>query len=274
MKSQRTTDSIAFPTEELRDMLTPVLREGAQKMLATAIELEVDDWISQRSEIRDEHGRQLVVRNGHQPARTIQSGVGEIEIRKPRVRERRGIDDVAREPDVERVADPEIQDELAGGAGIDAADDRHRRGLAAGRRSNLTREVATPAGVSDESAVAVEESLEHVGGIGVGRLVHGEQGSVPSRCEKPGDRWDRAAWRSIRIGGVDSDLPGACLVASAEGSAPAQVDQQRLGGEASERRPGRLVHAREERRPVAVEKAGETSAHGFRKAVSDALEES
>ncbi len=39
-ETKPTTDLIAFPSDDARDMLTPILREGAQKMLATAIEIE------------------------------------------------------------------------------------------------------------------------------------------------------------------------------------------------------------------------------------------
>jgi hypothetical protein len=45
MQEQPTTDLIEFPSDEARDLLTPILREGAQKMLMTAIELEARTWI-------------------------------------------------------------------------------------------------------------------------------------------------------------------------------------------------------------------------------------
>ena len=88
-ETQPTTDVIAFPTSDARDMLTPILREGARKMLAMAIELEAQAWIDERSTLRDESGRRLVVRNGHQPARSIQTGVGDLEIVRPRIHDRR-----------------------------------------------------------------------------------------------------------------------------------------------------------------------------------------
>ena len=65
-EARPTTDVIAFPSDDARDMLTPILREGAQKMLATAIELEAHAWIEERACLRDENGRRLAVRNGHQ----------------------------------------------------------------------------------------------------------------------------------------------------------------------------------------------------------------
>jgi putative transposase len=107
MEQQPTTDSIVFPSPEMSDLLTPILREGAQKMLATAIELEVHQWIKQRAELRDDHGRQLVVRNGHQPTRTIQTGVGNLEVRKPRVRDRRPPE--GREPFMSKILPPYLR---------------------------------------------------------------------------------------------------------------------------------------------------------------------
>jgi putative transposase len=87
--SQATTDSVRLPEATPQDVLTELLRQGAQQMLATAIEAEVGEWIASRQDLRDEDGHRLVVRNGHQPTRTIQSGIGPVEVRKPRVHDRR-----------------------------------------------------------------------------------------------------------------------------------------------------------------------------------------
>jgi len=88
-ETKSTTDVITFPSDEARDMLTPILREGAQKMLATAIELEAQAWLQERATLLDENGRRLVVRNGHQPPRSIQTGVGDVELVRPRIHDRR-----------------------------------------------------------------------------------------------------------------------------------------------------------------------------------------
>jgi putative transposase len=58
-------------------------------MLAQAIEAEVAGWIDGHSHVRDEAGHRQVVRNGSMPARTIVTGVGEVEIKQPRVHDRR-----------------------------------------------------------------------------------------------------------------------------------------------------------------------------------------
>jgi hypothetical protein len=58
-------------------------------MLAQAIEAEVAAYLDVRSELRDEAGRQQVVRNGYLPRRTILTGVGAVEVQQPRVQDRR-----------------------------------------------------------------------------------------------------------------------------------------------------------------------------------------
>ncbi len=69
-----------------KDLLTEVLRKGARELLAQAVEQEVQEWLGERSELRDEHGRKQVVRNGHLPERTILTGIGPVAVRQPRVR--------------------------------------------------------------------------------------------------------------------------------------------------------------------------------------------
>jgi len=82
-------DVIAISTHAPRDVLTEILRDGAQRMLAQAIETEVDSWITNRVHLTDDDGHRLVVRNGHQPTRTIQTGVGSVDVTRPRVHDRR-----------------------------------------------------------------------------------------------------------------------------------------------------------------------------------------
>ena len=72
-----------------RDVLTDILRQGAQKMLAEAIEHEVAEYLGVPACQRDKYGHRLVVRNGHLPARMIQTGLGFIEVRQPRVNDKR-----------------------------------------------------------------------------------------------------------------------------------------------------------------------------------------
>lgn len=66
--------------------LEDIIKQGAQKMLRYAIENEVDEFIESRKYLKDEQGRQVVKRNGYLPERQIQTGVGGLSIKKPRVR--------------------------------------------------------------------------------------------------------------------------------------------------------------------------------------------
>lgn len=77
------------PLPEPQDALTEVLRLGAQQLLAQAVEAEVADWIDRHQGCQDAQGHRQVVRNGHLPARTITTGVGQVEVQQPRVHDRR-----------------------------------------------------------------------------------------------------------------------------------------------------------------------------------------
>ena len=79
--------SIEEPTTN-KDVLTEVLREGAQKLLAEAVQAELEELLEEYREERDGEGRQRLVRNGYLPGRKIQTGIGGISVRVPRVRDR------------------------------------------------------------------------------------------------------------------------------------------------------------------------------------------
>ncbi len=70
--------------------LDEIAREGARRMLAEALEAEVADYIARNQE-RDEHGCAQVVRNGKARPRKVTLGSGTIEVRAPRVDDRRPI---------------------------------------------------------------------------------------------------------------------------------------------------------------------------------------
>ena len=77
---------------ELSSALDELVAEGARRMLAAALEAEVDGYISSLIHEVDEHGHRLVVRNGHAEPRSLVTGAGPIEVRAPRVDDRR-VDD-------------------------------------------------------------------------------------------------------------------------------------------------------------------------------------
>jgi len=84
-----TPNADALPLPSNKDLLTDVLRQGATQLLAQAIQAEVAAYLEARSHLRDETGRQQVVRNGSLPQRTILTGIGPVEIKQPRVQDRR-----------------------------------------------------------------------------------------------------------------------------------------------------------------------------------------
>jgi putative transposase len=77
------------PLPQAQDVLSDILRQGAQQLLAQAIEAEVTDGIDRHQGCRDEAGRRQVVRNGHLPERTITTGLGPVTAGQPRVHDRR-----------------------------------------------------------------------------------------------------------------------------------------------------------------------------------------
>jgi hypothetical protein len=88
-----TENLISFPQESSRSFLDEILRIGAQEMLGIAVENEVAAYVDARGHLVDESGHRLVVRNGHLPERSIQTPMGEIPIKQPRVRDRRDADE-------------------------------------------------------------------------------------------------------------------------------------------------------------------------------------
>ena len=72
---------------EERSSLDELVRTGAQTMLQTAIESEVQEFLSNHTDRRDGDGKRLVVRNGYLPGREILTGAGKLEVQQPRVRD-------------------------------------------------------------------------------------------------------------------------------------------------------------------------------------------
>ena len=74
---------------ELVMSLDELAREGARRMLAAALEAEVDAYLAAYAAVVDERGHRLVRRNGHAPARQLATGAGQVEVTRPRVDDRR-----------------------------------------------------------------------------------------------------------------------------------------------------------------------------------------
>lgn len=87
--TENTSNLVEFPVESPKNLLDEVLREGARKMLAQAIQAEVETYLEARRDLIDDRGHRQVVRNGYLPERQIQTPMGPIEVKQPRVRDRR-----------------------------------------------------------------------------------------------------------------------------------------------------------------------------------------
>jgi len=78
------------PEEGKQDELTDLLREGAKRLIAEAVDVELSTMLSQFADYKDESGRRFVVRNGHLPQREIMTGIGPVSVQVPKVRDRSG----------------------------------------------------------------------------------------------------------------------------------------------------------------------------------------
>jgi putative transposase len=80
---------VRFPQPDaIADPLTAVLRSGARRLLAQAIEAEAEAFLAEMADRRLVDGRARVVRHGHGPERTIQTGIGPVEVQRVKVRDR------------------------------------------------------------------------------------------------------------------------------------------------------------------------------------------
>src|SRR6202047_1369167 len=74
--------------DAIDDPLTELAREGARRMLAQALVAEADAFVALGKVPKLPDGRARVVRHGHGPHRAIQTGVGPVEVRRAKVRDR------------------------------------------------------------------------------------------------------------------------------------------------------------------------------------------
>lgn len=88
--NESTAPALELPATTSQDVLTEILRDGAQRLLSQAVEAEVETWIEYHKHVTDEDGRRQVVRNGRLPKRGLITGLGRIEVTQPRVFDRRG----------------------------------------------------------------------------------------------------------------------------------------------------------------------------------------
>ena len=88
-----TTDTKILPFQQsniIDDPLTEIARDGARRMLAQALTAEADAFVASFADERLDDGRQRIVRHGYGPKRQIQTGIGALDIQRPKVRDRSG----------------------------------------------------------------------------------------------------------------------------------------------------------------------------------------
>ncbi len=81
---------VPSPVQKITDPLTELLRNGARDLIRQAVEAELDVMLSEYANLKLADGRQAVVRNGYLPERTIQTGIGDVAVKVPKVRDRSG----------------------------------------------------------------------------------------------------------------------------------------------------------------------------------------
>ena len=80
--------SLKKPEGNFNDHLTEILRQGCRRILEETLEVEIETFIGHYKDLKDEQGRQRVIRNGYLPEREIQTGIGQVAARVPRSRDR------------------------------------------------------------------------------------------------------------------------------------------------------------------------------------------
>ena len=76
--------------EENEDILTRMLRQGAQELISKAVQAELNHFLDQYQDVVDDQGRKSVIRNGYQPERKLMTGVGPVDIQVPKTRDKSG----------------------------------------------------------------------------------------------------------------------------------------------------------------------------------------
>ena len=86
----REDTTIPFRNPALRDDLSELVREGAQRIIHQAVEAELETFLEEHAADHDVQGRRAVVRNGYLPSREVLTGVGPVRVQVPRTRDRSG----------------------------------------------------------------------------------------------------------------------------------------------------------------------------------------
>lgn len=88
--AQDTRNQPLAPEGSFQDRLSELLRSGARRLIEEAGEVEVQEFLAAFREQRRADGRRRIVRNGSLPERELQTGLGAVAVRLPKVRDRTG----------------------------------------------------------------------------------------------------------------------------------------------------------------------------------------
>ena len=102
MSSSSTVVPLRQP-DTVDDPLTTVLRDGARRLLAQAVEAEAEAFLATMREVRLPDGRERLVRHGHGPERQVQTGIGPVAVQRVKLRDRGAIDGSADDAGAERI---------------------------------------------------------------------------------------------------------------------------------------------------------------------------
>ena len=87
--SNNNVQKLRQPDLPADDPLTSLLQQGARQLIAQAVEAELQAYLEQHRDLRHE-GKAAIIRNGYLPEREIQTGIGSVPVKVPKVRDRSG----------------------------------------------------------------------------------------------------------------------------------------------------------------------------------------
>jgi transposase-like protein len=79
--------SLEKPEGNFNDQLTEILRQGCTRILKEALEVEIRTFIEHYKHLKDDQGKQRIIRNGYLPEREVQTGIGQVAVCVPRSRD-------------------------------------------------------------------------------------------------------------------------------------------------------------------------------------------
>src|SRR5690625_2944400 len=90
MNTNITSNALSQLDDTTTDVLTALLRNGARQLIAEAVDDELAVLLEESSSLRFADCRKALVRNGYLPERSVQTGIGDVTVKVPKVRDRSG----------------------------------------------------------------------------------------------------------------------------------------------------------------------------------------